>query len=98
MTRAETIEIIERILADLRGLGVKSLSLFGSAARDEAHPDSDVDVLIEFEFEGRATFDAFMGVKELLERVLGRRVDLVTRGALKPLVKTSIERDLVRVA
>jgi len=73
-----------------------SLSLFGSTARDEARADSDVDVLIDF--EGRPTFDAFMDVKELLKFVLGRRVDLVKQGALKPLVKTNIERDLVRVA
>jgi predicted nucleotidyltransferase len=96
MSRAEIIRIIESNLAHLKSLGVKSLDLFGSAARDEVRPDSDVDVLIEV--EGRSTFDAFMDVKEFLESVLGRRVDLVTRGALKPLVTTNIERDLIRVA
>lgn len=95
MTRADIIRVIESNLAQLKSFGVKSLALFGSAVRDEVRPDSDVDVLIEF--EGHATFDAFMDVKELLEHVLGRRVDLVTPDALKPLVKARIEQELVRV-
>jgi uncharacterized protein len=96
MTRAEAIERIESCVPQLRRRGVKSLALFGSFARDESRPESDVDVLVDF--EGPATFDAYMDVKELLERVLERRVDLVTRAALKPSVKPFIERDLLHVA
>ncbi len=96
MTRAEAIARIQSRLPDLHRLGVKSLALFGSTARDESRADSDVDVLVEF--NTATTFDAFMSVKELLEAVLGRRVALVTRAALKPLVKPYIDRDLVRVA
>ena len=56
--------------------------MFGSVARNEATAQSDVDVLVDF--DGPATFDAFMGLKLLLEDTLRTRVDLVTRAALKP--------------
>ena len=96
MDRTLIVDAIQSHDAQLRALGVKSLGLFGSAARDEAGPESDVDLLVEF--DGPASFDGYMDLKELLERVLERRVDLVTQRALKPLVRTYVERDLIRVA
>lgn len=96
MTRDEAICLLQAHEAEIRALGVKALGLFGSVARDEATAESDVDVLVEF--DGPATLDAFVDLKDLLERVLGRRVDLVTRAALKPLVRPQVERDLVHVA
>lgn len=96
MTRADAIQRIQAHVAELRRCGVKSLALFGSVARDEARPQSDVDVLVDF--DGPTTFDGYMDVKELLERVLGQPVDLVTHAALKPLVRPYVERDLVHVA
>jgi hypothetical protein len=76
--------------------GVRELAVFGSVARDEATESSDVDVLVDF--VGAATFDGFMGLKFLLEDALGARVDLVTRAALKPRLKSRIETELRRVA
>lgn len=96
MTRSQTIERIKACIPELRQYGVKTIGLFGSVARDESGPESDVDVLVEF--EGPATFDAYMDVKELLERILGRQVDLVTRAAVKPRLRSAIERDLLHVA
>jgi predicted nucleotidyltransferase len=75
--------------------GVQDLAIFGSVARDEAGPSSDVDVLVTF--EGRTRFRAFMGLPFELEEILGTRVDLVTPKALRPLAKPSIEKDLLRV-
>ena len=75
--------------------GVKSLAVFGSVARGEAGPESDVDILVEF--EGRATFDRYMGLKFFLEDLLGRRVDLVTRKALKPRLRPYVEREAIYV-
>ena len=57
--------------------------MFGSFARGQAHADSDVDVYVEFDDEKR-TYDNFFALHELLESVLGRRVDLVTDKALTP--------------
>ena len=75
---------------------VKSLALFGSVARDEAGPESDLDLLLEF--EGPATFDLYMGLKLFLEDLLGCRVDLVMSKALKPRMRPHVEREAVRVA
>ena len=76
--------------------GVKRLGLFGSAARGELREDSDVDVLVEF--DGPATFDGYFALKDHLEDLLGRRVDLVTERGLKPRARRHVERDLVHVA
>ncbi len=87
---------IAEISPQLRELGVRSLSLFGSVARGEAQETSDLDMLVEF--EGRATFSGYMDVKELLEQTLGRRVDLVTRRAVKPALRDRILGEAIRVA
>ncbi|MBE0546471.1 MAG: nucleotidyltransferase family protein [Rubrivivax sp.] len=61
--------------------GVTSLALFGSAVRDSARLDSDVDVLVSF--DGPATSTPYFGVQFFLEDLLGRPVDLVTDKALR---------------
>ena len=66
---------------ELRGLGARRVGVFGSFARGEARADSDVDVYMEFE-EDKRTYDNFFALHELLEQVLGRRVDLVTDNSL----------------
>ncbi|WP_369797053.1 nucleotidyltransferase family protein [Kamptonema formosum] len=64
----------------LRAMGVKSLELFGSVARDEANADSDVDFLVEFD---RPVGLGFFEGQDYLEEILGCSVDLGTREALK---------------
>jgi len=75
--------------------GVTSIGLFGSWARGEASAASDVDVLVDFE---RPSFDAYMDLKFYLEDLLRRRVDLVLRRALKPLLRDRILREVRDVA
>lgn len=97
MRRAEVIERLSARRDEIvRHFGVRSLSLFGSVARDEARPDSDIDVLVEF--DGPTTFDGHMGLLVYLEDLLGRRVDVLTARGLKPRLRPLIDRDLVRVA
>ena len=79
-----------------RQFNVRTLAVFGSAARGELSDESDVDMLVEF--EGAATFDRYMDLKFHLEDLLGRPVDLVTPNALKPRLRPVIEREAVRVA
>lgn len=69
--------------SELRGLGVARLGLFGSFARDEGTPESDVDILVEFE-TGKKSFAAFMELAFWLEDALGRPVELVTPESLSP--------------
>jgi predicted nucleotidyltransferase len=96
MRRDEAIAIVDAHKGDLRPFGIKSLALFGSVARNEAGPESDLDLLVEF--DGPATFDRYMGLKLLLEDLLGSRVDLVMRKALKARLLASVEQEAVRVA
>jgi uncharacterized protein len=79
-----------------RDLGVSSLKLFGSAARDAAGVDSDADFLVRF--DGTPSYDRFMDLKFHLEEVLGIRVDLVTEDALRPEMRLSVEKDALLVA
>lgn len=76
--------------------GAKHLSLFGSTARDEMRPDSDIDVLVDF--DGPATFDGCFNLKDYLEMLFCRPVDLVTLRGLSPRARQHVERDLVRVS
>jgi predicted nucleotidyltransferase len=74
-------EALRPLIPTLRQLGVRRLGLFGSLARDEGRPDSDLDVLVEFTRDGH-TYDNAFSVGELLERAMGRRVELVTPESL----------------
>jgi len=80
---ARGFEAISVALPELRErFGVADLRVFGSVARGEAGAASDVDVLVDV--TGQATFDGYMGLRERLEELLGRWVDLVVAGTLKP--------------
>lgn len=75
--------------------GVRRLALFGSMARGTARPDSDVDVLVEF--DGPATSERYFGVQFYLEDMLHRPVDLVTDRALRDRLRPYVERDAIHV-
>ncbi len=96
MRRDEVIDRLHRHESDLRRLGVRTLRLFGSVARDEASEDSDVDLLVAF--EGAPTFSGFMALKIFIEDLLGARVDLITETGLRDGVRPHVERDAIRVA
>ena len=74
--------------------GVRRIGIFGSAARDEPGPDSDVDVLIEMP---EPTFHHYMRLKFELEEALGHPVDLVLEDTIKELLRPIIEREVVYV-
>jgi hypothetical protein len=94
--RTDIHKRIQEIQGELKNLGVKSLSLFGSASRGEASQKSDLDFLIDF--EGPYTFDRYMEVKVLLEDLFDRDVDLVTPDAVRTEMKDNVEKDLYHVA
>jgi uncharacterized protein len=75
--------------------GVAQLALFGSTARDAAHPGSDVDVLVGF--DGPASSAQYFGVLFYLEDLLGCTVDLVTQKALRREIRPHVEREAVSV-
>ena len=97
MTREEAFAKLRALLPEARRrFAVRDLSVFGSVARDEAHEGSDLDILVDF--EGPASFDGFMGLKAMLEDALAARIDLVTRAALRPRLRSRIEHEAQRVA
>lgn len=96
LERKHIIELLQQHQHNLKHYGVCTIALFGSAARDQLGPTSDVDVLVEF--EGPTTFDQYMDTKFYLEDLFGRSVDLVTRRTLKAQVLPFVERELVYVA
>jgi uncharacterized protein len=75
--------------------GVRDLALFGSLARDAAHPGSDVDLLVDF--DGPATSARYFGLQFYLEDLLGCEIDLVTQKALRPELRPYVERDAIHV-
>jgi predicted nucleotidyltransferase len=79
---------------ELASLGVRSLDLFGSVARGDSGPDSDVDLLVEFA-EPIGLFH-FFRVQKRLEQVLGRRVDLVMRNAVKRQLRARVFGEAIR--
>lgn len=96
MQRDEILSMLKQHQATLKELGVRSLALFGSVARDEATSASDVDILVEF--EPPITFDRYMEVKFYLEDHLGSKVDLVSWKALKPQIRALVEQEAIHVA
>jgi uncharacterized protein with HEPN domain/predicted nucleotidyltransferase len=76
-------------------LGIKSLAIFGSVARNEARQDSDVDLLVQFEEGKPVGLFELVTIKQHLERLLGCEVDLVTPKYLKPRMRDRIFADAV---
>jgi predicted nucleotidyltransferase len=80
------------IAAFCRRYKVRRLSLFGSALRDDFGPESDVDVLVDFEPEARVGFLTLSRMARELSELLGRPVDLVPRSGLKPSIREEVLR------
>jgi hypothetical protein len=82
---------------ELRQRGVLHAALFGSVARGEAKPTSDIDIDIMIEIAPEAPIDlfAYVGITHYLSDLLSGRADVANRNRLKPLVRPSAERDAV---
>ena len=97
MKRTEVLRILHEKRSELaEKYGVKSLALFGSVARDEARPDSDVDLLVEF--DRPVGLFAFISLQQFLENLLGSKVDLGTLRSLKPRLKDSVLQEAIHVS
>jgi len=97
MSKAELLTLLGGHRETLKSrYAVKSLAIFGSAARDALAATSDVDLLVEF--DAAATFDGYFDLKFFLEDLIGRRVDLVTRSGLRSEPRARVEREAIHVA
>jgi len=96
MTQHEALAILRAHADDIRRRGARSLYLFGSTSRNEARPDSDVDVFVDPDYS-RFTLLDWVDLETFLSDILGRRVDLTTRKALRPELRTAIEDSATKV-
>jgi len=98
MNRAEPLALLSRHKPEMqRRFSVRSLGLFGSRVRERPHPESDFDVLVEF--DGPATSARYFGPCSSFSRTcwVGGLVDLFTEQALRPQLRRFVERDLMHV-
>lgn len=96
MKRDQALKVLARQKMALRQKGILSIAVFGSTARDEAKPDSDLDILVDF--AQPSTFDQYIEAKFYLEELLGCKVDLVTLDGLKPLARVEVEKEAIYVS
>jgi len=95
----EVIEIILKNKKEIQELGVEQLHIFGSTARGNSMPDSDIDVLVRFSetVQNGNYFEAYLQLNRLLENILKSRVDVVTETGIKPRIRPYIEKDMILV-
>jgi uncharacterized protein len=93
LTKDVIVDEIRKSRAQLLSYGVRSIGLFGSFARNQARPKSDVDLLVEFEPD-KKTFDNFIDTCFLLEDLFGRKVELVTKEALSGYISPYVLREV----
>lgn len=97
MNKDEVIEKLRRNADAVKGMGATSLYLFGSFARNEAAPDSDLDLFIDYERSRNFSLIDLISIKQYLEEAMTAEVDLTTRDSLHPMLKDEIERSAIRV-
>ena len=101
MNNSQSILYRDDIVTILQGqmvrsrFGIKSLSLFGSVARNEATQESDLDFIVNF--DGIITFDRYMDLKIFLEDLFGKKIDLAIEDTLKPQIRQKILEDAIDV-
>jgi hypothetical protein len=96
MSRAEVLAALRTHEHELRTAGVTRLSLFGSAARNEAAPASDIDLLAAFDNNRQLSLLDIIHIQNQIAGLLGAPVDLMEEGTLKPRVQAAVEREMVR--
>ena len=84
MKAPDALAILRRHESDLRARGVRRAALFGSLARGDSHPDSDIDIMIEIEPDAQITVFDYADLKHYIAGLIDGRADVVSREALKP--------------
>lgn len=95
MNRNQVLSLLTQRRREISAFGVKRLAVFGSVARNAAGPNSDVDVLVEF--EGTATFDQYIELNFYLEDLLQCPVDLLTNTSLRDFLRDAVEQEAIDV-
>jgi predicted nucleotidyltransferase len=96
MQRDDVISTLRQHEAELRGLGVEHLYLFGSTAREETTARSDIDLFFDYQ-KGKLGLFQLMEIQEQASRILGVKTDITTRDGLHKLLRHRIEASAVQV-
>ena len=97
MNKAEAVHKLNEYADAIRARGATSLYLFGSTVRDEAGPDSDLNLFLDYDHDSKFNLLDLVDIKLLLEDELGMRIDVTTRDGLHPMLRQEIEQSAVRV-
>lgn len=97
MTREEAVRVLKRHEGDLRARDVTHLALFGSLARGEAGPDSDVDVMVDIEPGRKFSIIDHGSLRVMLCDIFGRETDVVVRSRLRPRSRQGIANESLLV-
>ena len=85
----------EEILEIAKKFGAKNIRVFGSMARGEESPESDLDIIVDME-KGSSLLD-IIAIKQDIEELLGRKVDIVTEASISPYIRRTILREAVNL-
>lgn len=90
--KIETQVIFKKIVSILKGHGAKKIAIFGSYARGDVNPESDLDILVEF--SERKSLLEIVGIEQELSEVLGIKVDLLTEKSISPYLIEGIKKEM----
>ncbi|PYB71446.1 nucleotidyltransferase family protein [Rhizobium wuzhouense] len=97
MKQVEALSQLKRLAPTVRAMGATALFVFGSTARDEAKPTSDLDLFIDHDPAQKFSLIELIGIQQFLEQELSMAIDLTTRNSLHPLLRADVERTALRV-
>jgi predicted nucleotidyltransferase len=89
----ETQKLADQLAPVLKRHGIVRASIFGSMARGEITPESDLDLLVEYMSGKTQTFLGFLSLQEELETLVGRKVEIIRRDLLHPILKDQVRND-----
>jgi predicted nucleotidyltransferase len=91
----EALETLRRSEGDLRARGVRRAAVFGSVARGDSRPDSDIDIMVEIDPDAHLTVFDYVGLKDYIASLFDGPVDVVNRHGLKPYVASGATGDAI---
>lgn len=93
-TREYVLGELFKVRAELRSFGVRRIAVFGSVARNTAHVDSDIDLLVDIP-RGQVKPESFFGLQDFLKDFFQRNVDVITMNSIKPFARDLFMRDAI---
>ena len=90
----EILSVLETNKAKISKFGVKEIGIFGSYARGDQTPQSDIDIIVKFR-DGEKSYKSFINLSFFLEELFNKRIDLLTEKSISPFIKPYIDKEVV---